>query len=544
MSLDAVALARRLRRLYPKRRIQVLLANPDSTPSISLEHYKDDCVAFAREVLGVELTPDQQEIVRAFPGRVKVNSGHSVGKSYLAAVLTLWWFFTRNPSVIVTTAPTKHHVETVLWTEIRMLAMRAIRKLPPQFLPKAAKIWDHPDHWAEGVTTSSGEGFQGRHRSSMLFIMDECEDVDSIYWTATDTMYQPENDHGWLAIGNPLTTSTQSYLEDLATGPDGQPKWKLFSLSALNHPNVIAELTGKPPIIPNAVTLNQVRQWIQDWTDPVYPGDQQPEDVEWPPGSGTFIRPGPTFKARVLGVRPSSGVDTVFSLAAWNRMLTPSWNNDQCWMSGTGIQIGVDPAAYGDDFTALHVKSGPLSLHHESHNGWNVDKTAGRIKELCSQYSHQYNSWAQLPRPQMKPTDVDVLIEADGGLGVGVFSHRDQFHRWKLVTVGGSSSIVDINNSKMYYNVRSQIWIEAARKAIAGQMDISRLAQDVKERLRLQLLSPSYEVRPDGCRKVESKDEIKKRLKRSPDDGDAILISHYSPASYTTTMVLKTEQAD
>lgn len=542
MTPDQIArLGKHLRRLYTRGHVAAVLESPAYAPPEDLAKYKHDPVGFAREVLGITLTPDQQAIVSNLPGRVKVNSGHALGKTAVAAVVTLWWFFTRNPAVVVTTAPTRHHVETVLWSEIRLMAMKAIKPLPPQFLPKAAKIWDTPDHWAEGVTAASGEGFQGRHRESMLFVFDESEDIDPIYWTATDTMYQPGHDHGWLAIGNPVTTSSQSYLEDMATDRDGNPKWTLFNLSALNHPNIAAELAGLPPPIPNAVSVRMVDQWVESWTDKVYPGDQQPTDVEWPPGSKTYYRPGPTFKARVQGIRPSEGVDTVWSAVAWDRAVAPYWHHSTCWENKHEITIGVDCAAYGDDDTVYHVRSGPLSLHHEAHNGWPPDRAAGRLKELCREYAALYNSWASSPRRPLAPNAVKCVIESDGGYGLGVLSHRDDFRGWESATMGGRSEMVDMMGKPIYYNNRAQMWCEVVKLALAGNVDLSRLPAPTLARLRLQLLTPYYEIRGDGSRLVESKKDIKQRLGRSPDDADAFLLSHFGTASYSPTILTKNQ---
>ena len=542
MTLDAASIAKRIRRLYSKQRLRTFVCmepGTEETPPEELAKYKDDPVGFCSEVLGIELTDDQKAIIRSLPGRVKVNSGHSLGKSTVAACAVLWWFYTRNPSVVVTTAPTKHHVETILWAEIRLLALRAKKRLPQQFLPKAAKIYDHPDHWAEGITAATGEGFQGRHRPSMLFIYDECEDVSSIYWSATDTMYQPGADHGWLAIGNPLTTSSQSYLEDQAMGPDGNPKWKVFNLSSLNHPNVKAQLQGLDPPIPNAVTLPQVQQWLHDWTTAVPHADISPGDIEFPPASGKWYRPGPMFLARVMGIRPTTGVNSVFSELCWERMDRESWEPRSCWERNYRITIGCDPAAFGDDFTTIHVRSGPLSLHHEAHNGWDPGRTAGRIKELCREYARVYNSWATTDRPQISPYDVDVAVETDGGLGIGVLSHRQEFMRWRGVTVGSSSQMLDMMGQRMYLNTRSEMWNEGAKKALGGMIDLHLLPQDVRHRLKSQLLTPFYVIRADGTRQVESKADIKKRTTRSPDDADSLLISHYDVPSYAPTVVSK-----
>lgn len=620
-------LARQLRRLYPRSKVLAVLSSPVASVG-DFSKYKSDPVGFCTEVLGVWLTPDQARVMvgLAQGRRVKVNSGHNLGKSYVAACATIWWYYTRNPGVVVTTAPTRAHVETVLWTEIRLLIMRAKVRLPDHLLPKAPKLYEHPDHWAEGITAASGEGFQGRHRPSMLFVFDEAEGIAPIYWNATDTMYVPGRDHAWLAIGNPYTTSTQSYLEDMATERTGGPKWDVISLSALNHPNVAAELAGRPPVVPNAVSVHQIDQWVHGRCTPVRPEDRKPRDVEWPPprpcpkcrgdedgndldttdgrvgkvpvrtrgpadipddvedreagesevllqrgggvrlpedssgsgvvqtgecpdcrdtgvvGGGKWCRPGPWFLAACMGIRPSGGIDTVWGEDVWTVCVAPRQDPRQqerdCWLQRCGVTIGVDASGYGDDDTVFHVRSGPVSLHHEAHNGWGPEKSAGRLKQLCEEYAEVYNSWATFPNaPKLKATDVEVILEGDGGYGVGVHSHRGEFQKWRLITVGGRSNKMSPTGDPMYFNLRSEIWCEAAMMGAAGQIDLSRLPLDVLERMKIQLLTPYFEVLPSGARFVESKKEIKLRLKRSPDDADAFLVSHHRIPDWSPEVV-------
>jgi hypothetical protein len=520
----------------------VFRTNPDDPPPRELETYRDDPVGFFVEVLGFYPTPDQATIARAVPGnRVKVNSGHGIGKTALAAALCVWWFYTRNPAVIVTTAPKQHHVETVLWGEIRTLVARARRPLRNFLQPKAAKMFDHPDHWAEGFTSSAGEGFQGRHRPSMFFIFDECEGVAPFYWETTSTMFQPNRDHAWLAIGNPTTTSSQSYVEDRATDRNKNPKWKLFNLSALNHPNILAQLEGKPAPIPDAVTLEQVDTWIGDWCEPVPIRDRRPRDLEWPPNSGNWFRPSPSFLARVMGIRPTEGVDTVWGARAWEEACYPRWTPEVCWLRGSGITVGVDTAAYGDDMTALHVRTGPLSVHHESHNGWGPQAIADRISELSIEWAAWYNRYSNpesTGRLELQPRDVRVTIELDG-MGAAVIELCKGRGRWGGVKAGESSDDLDSLGTKKYANKRAEMWFKGRDRAMKGQMDLSRLPKPVRDRLENQLLTPAYKLLPGGAVQVEPKEDIKKRLKRSPDDADALLVCYYDGEVWSPTAVFR-----
>ncbi len=544
MSLDPVRLARRLRSLYPRGRLTPLLVSAaGGAPLPELETYRNDPVGFIHDVLGKELTPDQQEIARAFPGRVKVNAGHSVGKTFLAACLALWWFYTRPRAVVITTAPTERDVVDLLWTEIRILHANAKRPLPKYFAgPKSAEMFDNEEHWAKGYTARRGESFQGRHRESMFFIFDEAEGIDPVFWTVTDTSFKPNEDHAWLAIGNPVTTASQSYVEDRAVGADGQFKWKKYTLSALNHPNVLAELQGKYAPVPNAVSVHQVDQWVTDWCDPVHPLDKREGDIEWRPGSGRWFRPGPQMLARAMGIRPVEGVDTVWGMGAWQSAVTPKYTGNWCWLHRYGITVGVDMASYGDDYSVIHVRSGPLSVHHEARNGWPARRVAERIKELSVEWAAWYNAQASsgMNRPLYQPSDVRAVIELDA-TGAEVLDNCDGFGPWGGLKVAEASERFDQMGTPMYFNVRSEIWFSGAKKAVTGDMDLSRLPKDVLARLEGQLLTPSYKTLPAGTRQVESKDDVKKRLKRSPDDADSLLVCYSEAPTYAASVIWKNQ---
>ncbi len=78
--------------------------------------YRKEPGRFAREVLGSCWWEAQEEIAAALAQhrRVAVKAANGVGKTYLAADLALWFLYSFQPSVVLTTAPTWRQVETLL----------------------------------------------------------------------------------------------------------------------------------------------------------------------------------------------------------------------------------------------------------------------------------------------------------------------------------------------------------------------------------------------------------------------------------------------
>jgi hypothetical protein len=495
-----------------------------------LVRYVNDPVGYARDVVKVKLTPDQEEIERAFiepPYKVKVRAGHSVGKTFLFALLCNWWFDTRDPGVVITTAPTKRDVCDLLWTEVRLQRARA--GLSDDFIgPSAPEMRTDPNHWAKGYTAQKGESFQGRHRPNMLFLFDEDEGLDAIYYNRTKMMFIGDGTHAWGSIGNPYTTSSQSALEEHLVDLDGNPTWRLFSLSCLNHPNIKAELCGSPAPIPDAVSLSQIKDRIAEDCQPVDISTVKDTDFEFPEGSGNWYRPGPLFEAGVLGRRPTQGTNAVWSEAAFTAACRPSGVDpvDLC-RRGMLPEVGCDVAIFGDDWTTVHWRIGPVSLGHVAANGWNTSETAGKLKQVARELAAWVNGCRDRQMHPIRPEEILVKVEKDG-YGQGVL---DQCEGWNVQGVSACGSPV----TPLYPNTRSELWFTVSDRARAGQLDLSRLDKKTLARLRQQALAPTYKLDGYGRKVVEPKDQTKKRIGRSPDDLDGMNQAYYEAGGAETS---------
>jgi hypothetical protein len=500
------------------------LARDDRRSSVvELSKYRNDPVGYAREVLGVTPTPDQIRVAESLlrpPYRTLVKSGHSIGKTFMSAWFVNWWYDTRNPGITISTAPTHRDVVDLLWTEVRLQRWRA--KLPDHFIgPAAPEMRSGEEHYAKGFTAGAGESFQGRHRPHQLFVFEEAEGIPGIFWTTTDTMFQPDGTNCWLAILNPTTTTSQSYQEEMAVDVNGQPKWNVFSISSLNHPNISEQLAGRPAIIPTAVTLEQVHQWLGSWFEPIPTDEVDAErDVEFPPASNRWYRPGPEGEARVLGRRPTAGTFGVWSERLWALATRPT--DREPWLTGSLPEIGCDVARYGFDKTAIHVQCGGVSLHHEEHGGWGTVETANRLNVLAEEWA----AWSTRHRPAtsapVSKREIRIKVD-DTGVGGGV---TDLCVSW------GDLDVIPVNAGagcaiELYPRVRDALWFLTREKARSGELSAARLPANVRRMLEVQALAPTWKPTPDRKRQVESKEDTAKRLKRSPDGMDAFNLSHY-----------------
>lgn len=458
--------------------------------------FRNDPEGYAGEVLGVEWWGKQGEIARAVlrHQRTMVLASHAVGKTFLAGGLVNWHYDCWDPGLTLTTAPTARQVQDLLWKEVRV--QRAGR---PGLMRRSPRMESSPDHFAHGFTTTGSDAFQGRHEERVFIAFDEATGVHGSFWDGAEAMLTGD-DCRWLAILNPTDTTSRAY-QEFRSGA-----WHVIRISALDHPNIQAELTSEKTPYPKAVRLSWVEDKVRRWCTPISAGDRDAHDIEWPPGSGDWHRPGPMFEGRVLGRWPRLGSDSVWSEAQWEACLA------QKPVPQEPLRIGCDVARYGDDWTVMHARRGGCSLWHERHNGWSTGQTAARLKELARELAERGEN----------PQTIEIRVD-DDGVGGGVV---DQAHGWRFVPISAAARAIDPEG---YPNARSEMWFAAAGRASSGGLDLSRLDSEVQEELRTQLLAPKWRLDSMGRRKVEPKDEIKKRLGgRSTDDADAFNLCHYT----------------
>ncbi|MBP9838432.1 MAG: phage terminase large subunit, partial [Proteobacteria bacterium] len=167
-----------------------------------------------------------------------------------------------------------------------------------------------------------------------------------------------------------------------------------------------------------------------------------------------------------------------------------------------------DPARFGDDENVIYVlvetptmiyKEKEIMLDHKS-----TMDTAGRLSALRKLMGAQIIA-------------VDVI-----GIGAGVVDCLHDLGE-PVLSINSSSKPTSETVQKKYFNLRSQMWMEAGDEFSKG-----RIKLDNDYILNGQLSSPKFKYTGNGKIQVESKDEIKKRLARSPDRGDAFVMGIYA----------------
>lgn len=456
--------------------------------------FQRDPAGYCRKVLKVELTQAQEEICRSVvepPFKVLVRAAHNVGKSFLAACLVNWWFDVHPDGIVLTTAPTARQVQSILWKEIRRL--RGRRGGFPG--PKICRLESSESHFAEGFTARDSTRFQGFHGTNVFIVFDEAEGVELPFWEAMEPMLGGDN-YGFLGIYNPTSQSSPTVAEERSG------KYTVKRMSSLDHPNIAAELAGCKPPYPSAIRLGRLKEMLSRWSQEVE-GEPGPEDVRL---DGKWYHPGPVAQARLLGIRPSLGFDSV-----WSEMVFEKACSRELPVGGL-LQIGCDVARFGDDDTAWHVRRGGNSRHHESANGLNTVQVANRCKDLADRFGREVG---------VEPKRVLIAVD-DCGVGGGV-TDQLQASGWNAYGVNVATEAPDDTE---YPNLRSCLWFGLAEAAADGNLSFAHLPDGVKQDLRNELLAPKYTMDVRGRRVVEPKQDTKDRTGRSPDNADAAILAY------------------
>lgn len=469
--------------------------------------YRLDPALYMKEKLGLKLTDAQISICNAvvIHRKVLVKASHSIGKSFVSAGLALWYYECFNPGKVITSAPNKEQIKDIIWGTMRTLAKGRFN-----FSPAAPVLRDGPEHFAVGITARDSNAFQGRHHKHLFIIFDEAVGIKREFWISANSMAtDPEN--RILAICNPTDISSMAF------DADRSGQWFVIEISSLDHPNVIAALHGQPAPYPGAASLVTVMEEIATNCLPINPADAGIYDFEFPPQSGLWYKPNGLFESRLMGRWPSSAINTIWGDVLWGEAIGANLTYEE----KDSIQIGVDPG-YLLDSSALHVRKGPVSLHHESHKGYDTSRTAGAAKMLCEKYGEMFG---------VNPKKIKVLIDSTG-LGVGVV---DQAGDYNFIGVNASSRAIE---TERFPNRRSELWFATRERVINHTLDLGQIDGNSLETLRAQLMSPTWKPDNQGRTVVEAKVDTKKKLGRSPDDADAFNLAYAAELDYGPPLIL------
>lgn len=509
--------------------------------------YRYDALGYFVDVLKARFLSDAQEnLLRLISQpandewhrKIAVGASVNYGKSFSGGGITNWYYDAWGPCIVATTAPSQQSVVDLLWKEVRLQRGRADSKWgigPQDFIgPQAPAMRRAPDWWAKGYVAAKGENFKGRHVDNMCFIFDESVGLDGMYFRMTKGMFKANTSHLWICFYNPTNTASAMYQEIIRPDSD----WTVVELSALGHPNIKAALAGQPLPIPAAISKEQVEDGIKDDCEPVDVADKQAVDFEWPPGSGNWFHPGPSFEGDYLGRWPTEDDAVLWSDALWKAVSEPLVWKDAIIPVEELPRIGCDVAYLGAAKTCTNIVWGDYSVFHESKGRQQPMRTVGRLVELAEEWAERVNkSRVKSDCPIATGKQIPIKID-DTGIGGGCTSRLRELG-YNVFPVGAAEKAM---NQNKYPNKRSELWFMTRERARTGRLKLGLLPYKALMEIRRQLMAPTWVLTSDGRREIERKEQTEARLGRSPDDADSLNLANYV-LDFRTPEVMKIEQA-
>jgi hypothetical protein len=453
-----------------------------------IQEWRRDPIKFVRECLHAEPEEWQADVLNdaANPGRKRIAMKACAGPGKTAVLAWLGWhrlacFAAKNehPKGAAVSIDSDN-LSGNLWAE-----MARWRNESPFLLQsfewQAKRIFakDHPETWflsARGWSKTAdmdavGRTLSGLHSRFPFYLIDESGDIPPNMSRSAEQGLSGCEDGLIVTAGN--TTSQSGMLYDVAVtnrvNTQGEVLWMVHSI------------TGDPDDPKRAMRV----------------------DIEWARENiAKYGRDNPWVMAFILGQFPPGSINALLSVeeveAAMRlhpRIETYEWAQKR---------LGIDVARFGDDRTVIFPRQGlaafpPDTMRHKRGSAVAVD-IAGAVMFKKLQWGSEMEFFD------------NTVGWAHGAIDV-------------MRAAGNSPTPVEFNMpspNPRYENMRAQCWWEAAEWIKAGGA-LPHLPGMVAE-----LTTPTYFYRK-GKLMIEPKEQIKKRLGRSPDEAEAFVLTFALP---------------
>lgn len=491
-----------------------------------MNSWRADWCKFAREALGVTLDAEQEAILRSvqFNARTSVASGTARGKDFVAAVAAICFLYltprwNKNGELIentkvALTAPTDRQVKNIMMPEISRLYNRA--KQRGVVLPGRLNAYDIRTDFDEWFLTGfkadehNHEAWSGFHAVNTMFVVTEASGISDDTFAAIEGNLQGNS--RILLVFNPNTSV------GYAARSQRGGRWQKFQLNSLTAPNVVE----RRQVIAGQVDYEWVLDKLDQWCMPIREDEGQEEFDDFC-FEGQWYRPDDLFRKKVLGKFPKVSEDILIP-AQWIEAAHERWieaHGEEPAQAGQRI-LGVDVAGMGRDCTVFcERKENYVAPFRSFNSGGTADhmEIAGKIK--VERVSH----------PKML-VSIDTI-----GEGAGVYSrcveNENSQNRQYIISCkyseGAKNSsgkeLTDLTGQHRFLNMRAYLfwavrdWLNPKNNTGAMLPPDPQFDEEASE-IR-------WAFRSDGKIQIEAKEEIKKRIGRSPDKFDALANTFY-----------------
>ena len=432
----------------------------------------NDPVWFAKHMLGIQPWRKQEEILKALASHrhVAVRSCNGSGKTFVAALATLWWIATHDQAIAITTAPTERQVKNLLWREIRKIHAQNADLIGGQI--SQTKLEIDSTRYAFGFATDKLERFQGFHSPNLLIIVDEASGIPEFVFDAISGCMTTANSK-LIMIGNPTALAGTFY----DAFHKNRHLYKTIHISAFDTPAFTGEIPTDQKL-PNGIPS---KTWVQR--------------IEMQRGKDSA-----EYMCRVLGEYPAEANDTLIPLKNIERAVKPdSYLHDTVDNHKSQNVMGLDVARFGDAKTVAVIRNGTNVIHIQTLKKSDLMSTTGNALNIARKHN------------------VDTIFVDQVGIGAGVLDRLKEIDNIKAIGINGGSAP---NDKQRFLNLRAEMCDELRQRFENQEINIPDDPELVS-----QLASITYEFNSKGQLKIESKQQIRNQGRQSPDKADALALA-------------------
>lgn len=462
--------------------------------------YFRDPVGFSRDCFswkaGESLTVYQSEVLQSLNDhrRIAVRGPHGLGKTTTKAHALLWFAITRDALQmdwkVITTASAWRQLEAFLWPEIHKWARRLrwdkLNRDPFNEISELQTLNLKLDYGAAtAVATSRKDYIEGAHADQILYIFDEAKAIPADIFDAAEGAFSTDG-VGQIeayALCQSTPGEPQGRFYDIHRRKPGFEDWK------------VRHVTAREAISAGRMSIKWFEQRRRQW------------------GTDSAM-----FANRALGEFHSSDEDSVIPLS-WVEAANERWYawNDTGRPETPGRKIlGTDVARGGADRTVIAIRQGWVVSDLYEYNLADTVEVANRAQLLA-------------------PHQTDLHVVDVIGVGAGVV---DTLRSRRLNVIGFNASrgnsMRDRSGEMGFKNNRSAMWWRM-REALDPAFNPT-LALPDHEQLTADLTAPKFKIEKTFY-VVESKEDIRKRLGRSPDFGDAVCQTLCTDAAFNENLL-------
>ena len=222
----------------------------------------------------------------------------------------------------------------------------------------------------------------------------------------------------------------------------------------------------------------------------------------------TWGEDSPQYSVRVLGEFPKSEENGLIPV----ELVDAAMKRDVVLNTQEPLVFGVDVARFGGDRSVICKRQGNVVIEFQIRSGNDLMETVGWIVNEA-----------------MKDKPSEILVDSIG-LGAGVADRlRELKYNVRDVNVAESAAM-----NPQASRLRDELWLTLRDWLQQRACKLPKM-----DELRVEISAPIYRFNSNGTYKIESKDEMRKRIRRSPDLADALCLSFAGDAALVGGRAMK-----